>query len=109
MTLSQEESQRYQSMALAAIKELYGTKDGEDTVTQFVTDHLEEADKDYLQKHLGTATPEPVQLLDILILRSHWTDGDAEIFEFALPEDIRNSVISVQFDSEGNLVDIVLE
>ena len=109
MTLSQEDSKRYENTARAAIKEAYGTEAGEDSVTRFVTEHLEDVDVDFWEKHLDTAKPEPLKVLDILIVRSHWSDGDAEIFEFAIPEDVRNSVISVQFDSDGNFVDMVLE
>jgi hypothetical protein len=64
------------SAALAAIKRAFGSEDGENSVTLFVTHHLEELQAAYWQQHLGTATPEPERVLEIIQLSCHWGDED---------------------------------
>ena len=48
----------------------------------------------------------------VVELQSHWSD-DAEdgidIFDFELPGNVSNYVISVQFDREGSITEIVME
>ncbi|MDH5182832.1 MAG: DUF2004 domain-containing protein [Gammaproteobacteria bacterium] len=109
MTLSKEDLERYEKNAISAINDAYGTEEGETSVTQFVTYHMEEIDDDFWQDHLGTSKPEPGKMLEILELVSQWSDGDAEVFEFSLPDKGTPFVISVQFDNEGHLVDIAMD
>jgi len=75
MGASQEEINRREKPAIAAIRSVFGTEYDEYGGTLFVTHHLEEIEKDYWQDHLDTTQPEPMQVLDILVLKSHW-DGD---------------------------------
>ena len=98
--------------ALAAIKRAFGTDDDEHGATLFVSHHLDEIDQSYWQKRLGTPRPEPSHVLDILQLRSHWGDEDddgIDTFDFTLPEDITQSVISVRFDDAGQVEEITME
>jgi hypothetical protein len=65
-----------------------------------------------LQKHLGCEKPDPVRVLDILELRSHWdSEGDdgIETFGSTLPNSVTNPVISVRFDEAGEVEEISME
>lgn len=112
MTLNETEVARRKNEALLAIKRTYGTEDGELSSTLFVSHHLEELDASYWQKHLGTKEPNAEQVLDILVLRSHWGDDDSEgidVFDFTLPDDVTNYVMCVRFDEHGHIWDIAME
>ncbi len=106
----QTEIEKREKTAIAAIRNAFGTEDDEYGVTQFVEHHLEEIESEYWQKHLGTAKPEPISVLDILVLRSHWGgDGEIENFDFTLPEDATNYVVCVSFDESGQVENISME
>jgi hypothetical protein len=73
--------------ALAALKTAYGTEDDEFGATLFVSHHLEEIETAYWERLCGTATPEPRQILDTLVLRSEFEeDDDMDTFDFTLPD-----------------------
>lgn len=96
--------------ALAAIKAAYGTAADEFGATLFVTHHLEEIEATYWEKRLGTATPEPRQILDTLVLRSEFEDDDdLDSFDFSLPDEVTNYVICVTFNEEGEVEEISME
>lgn len=114
MSVPSEEISRRQSVAMAAIREVFGTEEDEAGATLFVSHHLEEIDAAYWEKHLETAAPEPSQVLDLLVLRSHWGDGEQDedgidTFDFTLPEEVTDYVISVHFDEEEAVDDISME
>ena len=109
MALVQQQLENLEKRALEAIKNAYGTPEGKDNVTEFVTYCQNEIHFAYWMKFLDTMRPEPQQVLDMLYFASHWSDGAADVLEFALPEDILDSVLSVQFDEDGNLVDIAID
>jgi len=114
MPAENDEIQRRQAAALSAIKAAYGTEDDEEDATLFVSHHLEELDASYWEKHLGEASPEPVRVLDLLVLRSHWGyDGDdddgIDIFDFTLPDGVTDYVISVAFDEDGEVESVLME
>lgn len=78
----------------------------------FVSHHLEEVDASYWKKHLGAEKPNPSQILEILVLRSHWSDDDddgIQVFDFTLPDDVTDYVISVHFDDAGEIDEISME
>ena len=96
-----KEIEKRKEIALSAIKAAYGTSDDEFGATMFVSHHLEELDVSYWGKYLKTASPEPIRVLDILTLRSHWGDEDddgIDTFDFTLPGEVTDYVISVRFD-----------
>ena len=97
------------TLALDAIRQLFGTQDGEFSTTLFVEHHMEEIPPSYWQTHLGTEKPEPAAVLGLLALTSRWGDGDVENFDFSLPGKVTNYVISVHFDGDGNIDDISME
>jgi hypothetical protein len=110
MPANPDEIKKREAEARAAIKEAYGTIDDEFGASLFVSHHLEELDATYWKKHFSTETPEPHRILELLELRSHW-GGDDEIdtFDFTLPEDATNYVISVAFDADGEVSGITME
>ncbi len=112
MQSTQEEINRRTKLAISAIQSAFGTEEDEYGATLFVSHHLEEIEKEFWKKHIGTTEPEPRQVLDILVLHSHWGDEDddgIDTFDFTLPEDTTNYVISVSFDEEGKVEDITME
>ena len=103
------EIKRREAAALAAIKSAFGTDD-EYGATLFVSHHLEELDPGYWKKHLSTETPEPHLILNLLVLRSHWGGNDEiETFDFTLPDQVTDYVISVRFDDSGDVSEIAME
>jgi hypothetical protein len=117
MSTEPDEIKRREQAARQAIKKAFGTEEDEFGATMFVSHHLEEIDSSYWQKHLATETPEPAKVLDLLVLQSHWGDGDEldtvddgiDTFDFTLPEEVTNYVISVRFDDDGEVEEISME
>lgn len=112
MPANEREIKKRTEIALSAIKAAYGTTDDEFGATLFVSHHLEELDVSYWEKYLKTASPEPIRVLDILTLRSHWGDEDEDgidTFDFSLPGEITDYVISVRFNENGSVEDISME
>lgn len=112
MPLNIDEVARRKSAALTAIKRRFGTEEGEFDVNLFASHHLEELDSAYWQSHLGTKEPERALVLNILELRGHWGDDDdegIEVFDFTLPDDVTDYVISVRFDEDGEIEEISME
>jgi len=98
-----------QKLALDAIKQAFGTKAGEDNVNLFVEHHLEELPSSYWQQHLGSGAPVPAAILGLLQLRSSWGEGDIEYFDFTLPDEVTDYVVSVHFDVVGTIDGISME
>jgi sigma54-dependent transcription regulator len=96
-----------QAKALAAIKEASGTELGEYSVDEFISHHLEELSADYWKKHLGTTSPTTESVIGLLVLRSKW--DDSEVYDFTLPEEVTDYVVSVSFDDDGEIEDIAME
>jgi Protein of unknown function (DUF2004) len=110
MPIDNSTIQQRTSTARTAIKAAYGTEDDEHGATLFVSHHLEEIDAPYWEKHFGTATPEPNQILDALVLRSEFEEVDEiDTFDFTLPGEVTDYVICVTFDDAGEVVDISME
>ena len=110
MSASPDEIKKREAAARAAIKKAFGTADDESGATLFVSHHLEELASSYWKKHLSTETPQPRLVLDLLELHDHWGgDDEIERFDFTLPEDVTNYVISVRFDDAGEVSEITME
>ena len=75
----------------------------------FVKHHLAELSQDYWKERLGTASPEPTTVLGLLELRSHWGENETENFDFSLPGDVTDYVVSVHFDDAGEVDGISME
>jgi hypothetical protein len=101
---------RREAAARQAIKTGFDMEDEESGVAMFVAFHLEELEPGYWEPHTGTQRPDPSAVLDILVLREHWGEkDDLEIFDFTLPGDVTNYVISVRFDAKGKVDEISME
>jgi hypothetical protein len=110
MTDHAEELSRRESAARQAIKNGFDMEDEESGVAMFVAFHLEELPSDYWQAQLKTARPDPSAVLDVLELHGRWGgDDEMEYFDFTLPGEVTDYVISVHFDGKGRIVEISME
>ncbi|MCZ8283901.1 MAG: DUF2004 domain-containing protein [Bacteroidia bacterium] len=107
--MMEDEVKKRANLALAAIKQAFGTEADEYGATLFVSHHLEEIPRDYWKKRLGTDKPEPSAVLGLLELKSNWGEGEIENFDFSLPDDVTQYVISVNFDEGGEIAGISME
>lgn len=98
-----------EKLALEAIKQAFGTEAGENSINLFVEHHLEELPKDYWQQHLASDAPEASAVIKLLELRSSWGDNDIEYFDFTLPGEVTDYVVSVHFDEAGSIESISME
>ena len=99
-------------LALEKIKLLYGTPKGEFGPTLFVSHHLEELQEADWVGALKLTKPTPEQVLNALILVDEWSSEDNGVndtFDFSLPNDITNFLISVRFSEDGSITDISME
>lgn len=103
------EVEKRAKMALDAIRNAYGTEAGEFGANLFVEHHLDEIPQDYWQEHTGTGKPDPAAILGLLELKSNWGEGDIENFDFSLPGDVTQYVLSVRFDDVGEIDEISME
>ena len=105
---------------MAALKQLLADDPAneENPVALFVAHHLEEIEPEYWAEQTGTPTPSPEQVLELLVLRGHWgmddeneeiDDDGLEMFDFTLPAEKTDYVLSVRFDDEGQVYDIDME
>jgi hypothetical protein len=110
MPTKHAETKKREATARAAIKKAFGTADDEFGATLFISHHLEELDSSYWKQHFATETPDPHRILEALVFRGHW-GGDDELttFDFTLPGDVTDYVISVEFDEDGQVSDITME
>lgn len=101
---------RRDSAARQAIDAGCEMEDEESGIAMFVAFHLEELDAGYWQRHLGTPRPAPDAVLGILELRGHWGgDREMEFFDYTLPGEATDFVISVHFDEAGAVAEISME
>ena len=103
------EIERRTKAALEAIQHTLGTAGDEYGATLFVKHHVAELPASYWKEHLGTAHPKPTDVVGLLELRSHWGKRKLETFDFSLPGDVTNYVISVHFDQAGLVDGIEME
>lgn len=93
--------------ALKAIKDSYGKEESEYSTALFATHHIEELESSYWEKHLGAKKPMPKQVLDLLKLQNAWDDN--QVFDFTLPDNVTDYVISVRFNEAGVVAEISME
>ena len=96
-----------EAKALEGIRKSSGTEQGEYGIDEFVSHHIDELPKSYWKKHLSSETPTSEQVIGLLVLRSKW--DDEEIYDFTLPEEVTDYVVSVSFDEDGKIEDIEME
>jgi len=98
MNLKQKEK-----LALAAIKRSFDTPEGEFGSTLFVAHHVEQLNANDWVAATGKKTPNSEQILDSLILIDSWSSEESEIldtFDFGLPHDISDYLLSVSFEGD---------
>jgi hypothetical protein len=93
--------------ALQDIRNAVGTEVDEYSVDEFISHHLEELPSSYWKAKTGVEVPEINQVIDLLILRNKW--DDEEVYDFTLPDDVTDYVISVKYTDNGELEDIDME
>lgn len=101
-----------QTQALIKIKSIYGTEDGEFGPTLFVEHHLEEIENEYWVKKFGSEKPDPVKILEALVLVNKWAsedDDNIDTFDFSLPDNVTNYLLSVRFADDGQVEEISME
>lgn len=98
-----------QAQALAAIQQAVGTEAGEDGVDLFADHHRDELPASYWQQQLGDVAPTSAAIIDLLELKSAWGESEIEYFDFTLPGDVTNYVVSVHFDEAGEIDGITME
>ena len=103
------ERDRRENAALKSIKKAFGTEDGAESVDLFVQQHMAELPETYWKEHLGTSTPDPAAVLGLLCLRSSWEDEDGESYDFTLPDEVTQYVLSVHFGRKGKIDGLAME
>jgi hypothetical protein len=96
-----------EQLAIEGIKKSSGTEQGEYGIDEFISHHLEELSTSYWEKHTGSANPTSIQVISLLVLRSKW--DDEETYDFSLPDEVTDYVVSVSFDEDNQIEDIVME
>ena len=112
MATNPDEIERRRNAALVAIHRAHGTAADEHGATLFVKHHLDEIGDEFWLKKCGVACPNAKQVLDILVLQSHWGEDDddgIDTFDFTLPDDATNYIISVEFDENGDVSGVSME
>ncbi|MEM8817446.1 MAG: DUF2004 domain-containing protein [Pseudomonadota bacterium] len=106
-----DKTAKREAAARAHINAVYGTPGDEYGVTLFVSHHLNEIEASYWLAYVGTAKPEPRQVLDLLEPKPSLDDeeDDPAILDFTLPGDVTNYVICVEFDEAGNVAGVAME
>lgn len=97
------------NLALDAIRKSYGTEAGEFSTTMFVEHHLAELPQDYWQERTGTASPDHTAVLALLEFKSNWGESDIENFDFSLPGEVTDYVLSARFNETGKIDEISME
>jgi hypothetical protein len=76
----------------------------------FISHHLTEINSEYWIEHLGCAKPNSIDIINILVLKEHWGgDADIDIFDFTLPDNVTDYVLSVSFDDSGKINEISMD
>ncbi|EDP57557.1 DUF2004 domain-containing protein [Vibrio sp. AND4] len=92
-------------LALEAIKSSHGTESGEYGIDLFVSHHLDELPKAVWLEILGKENPSFNDILSVLVV-AYMED---DVYDFTLPNDVTNYLISVSFDENGQVSDISME
>ncbi|MBT3375573.1 MAG: DUF2004 domain-containing protein [Lentisphaerae bacterium] len=105
-----EEVARRKAAALAAIR---AESDPNGGCRLFVSHHLDELEESFWIQLCGTARPAYEDVIEKLVLQSHWSEDDEDegidSFDFTLPDDVTDYLICVRFDDSGTVDDIAME
>ncbi|SFM13297.1 DUF2004 domain-containing protein [Marinobacter zhejiangensis] len=98
-----------QSATLEYIKGQYGNEDQEYGVNLFVRHHLEEIEPEYWMKLVGTKEPSSAQVLDSLVLVGQWESEGNIIYDYSLPDNVTQYLISVTVGKVGEILSVEME
>jgi len=110
--MNEDTPQQKQKLALAKIKSIHGTPEDEFGPSLFVSHHIEEIEDAYWINNYGTKAPPAEKILDSLVLVGSWSSNDddkIDTFDFSLPGNVTNYLISVRFDETGDIDEISME
>lgn len=110
MSQNAKEVSRRTAVARAAIEQ--EMNDADSSVALFMSHHLSELDASYWTKHTKRSRPTSKEVVDLLVLKSHWGADEADgmdAFDFTLPDDATNYLISVRFDDDGAVESVDME
>jgi len=91
------------AIAYQAILSRFGKPEGEMNVDLFVSHHKEEVDAEEWKSCLGDNNPSDQAILACLVFKDCWDskeDGVPDTYDFTLPDDLTQYVLSVRFDGE---------
>lgn len=94
-------------LAFDAIKSSFNTEQGEHGIDLFISHHIEELSEQTWSGLLGKAQPTASEVLEIMVLRSSWNDDLT--YDFTLPNNVTNYVVSVLFNENGKIDCISME
>ncbi|WP_312271550.1 DUF2004 domain-containing protein [Pseudomonas sp.] len=103
------EVEKRAALALEAIRKAYGTEAGKYRSTMFVGHHLEELPQSYWEELTGNPSPAPEAVLGLLELKSTWSEREIENFDFSLPGDVTDYMLSVRFNDAGEIEELSME
>ena len=101
----------FEVAARAKLLEMLGTDDGEFGPTVFVSHHKEELSADYWASAFGNADPLPDEIIRGLVMVDSWSsedDDNIDTFDFSLPGEVTNYLLSVRFDGD-EIADVSME
>lgn len=93
----------------SSIIQSYGSEEQEYGVTLFVQHHIEELPADTWLRITGTEKPSPSQVLESLVLVKQWDWESDRVYDFSLPGNVTDYVVSVVVDRDGNIISIEME
>ncbi|OUS25484.1 hypothetical protein A9Q99_21110 [Gammaproteobacteria bacterium 45_16_T64] len=93
--------------ALAAIKDSIGSTTGENGIDLFLTHHLGELNNSEWKDSIGVEKPTKQQIIESLIFKSSWDDDC--VYDFTLPNDVTDYVVSVRFGEDGEIEGVSME
>jgi len=99
-------SQDRKGLALNAIKASHNTEQGEYGIDLFVSHHLEEFSDTEWQTLLGKVKPSSSDVIEALVFKEC---SDSNVYDFTLPNDVTDYVVSVSFNDGGDIDSISME
>lgn len=103
---------KLEQVSLAKIKSLLGAAAGLTNTNLFADHHLAELEEAELKAVTKQESPTQHGIIECLILRDAWaSDGEnrVDIFDFTLPNDLTDYVISVKFDENDEVSEVSME
>ncbi len=98
-----------QKRASEELKKIFNTEKGVDNINVFIEHHKKEISTDYWKEHLKTSNPTSLEILNYIEFKTAWGENDIEYLDFTLPDDVTQYVLSVHFNTDGDIDYISME